>query len=172
MQSSFNWSAVFNLSLHSSSNKDSCNGEHFSAKKLNAPIVILLLLYCTELSGIYANTAFSLFSGDPWPLGRQAEPFSLVVWEAMHLLVDEGAHYPERAQSAIHERASGASLFLRAHRRSRDESISSGCVYIRLHCVERACSWIGILQSQAVSASARPAARTKLWEWEIFILPA
>jgi hypothetical protein len=64
---------------------------------------------------------------------------SLVVWEAMHLLVDEGAHYPEcAAQSAIHESASGASLFLQApaapEHAARDarESISSGCVYIRL----------------------------------------
>lgn len=110
---------------------------------MNAPIVILLLLYCVELSGKYANTAFSLFSGDPWPLGRQPEPFSLVVWEAMHLLVDEGAHYPERAQSAIHERASGASLFLRARTAGAGEMrvspldvFTSVCIVSR----ERACA--------------------------------
>jgi hypothetical protein len=108
-------SAPFNheprLKLHSCPNKDSCNGAHFSAKKLNAPIVILLLCKIAPRRRIICK-----HSADPWPLGRQRESRGeeSLVWEAMHLLVDEGAHYPQCAQRAIHERASGASLFLQA----------------------------------------------------------
>lgn len=60
------------LKLHSSPNKDSCNGAHFSTKKLNAPIVILLLVNnIAPKSHIIMQTLLCVCA-DPWPLGRQS----------------------------------------------------------------------------------------------------
>jgi hypothetical protein len=75
----------------------------------------LLYYCCVKLRrnvALYANTALILGLSE----GRERESRGeeSLVWVAMHLLVDEGAHYPQCAQRAIHERASGASLFLQA----------------------------------------------------------
>jgi len=134
-------SAPFNheprLKLHSCPNKDSCNGAHFSAKKLNAPIVILLLCKIAPRRRIICK-----HSADPWPFGRQRERERVEEKRALFgkrcTCLLTRVHIIPSAHSAQFTRGLPVLLYFYKPRRlrRRDESISSGCVYIRLHAAQ------------------------------------
>lgn len=164
-RATFSPSAPFNheprLKLHSCPNKDSCNGAHFSAKKLNAPIVILLLCKIAPRRRIICK-----HSADPWPLAEGAERVeekSALFGKRCTCLLTRVHIIP----SAQFTRGLPVLLYFYKPRRlrRRDESISSGCVYIRLHaaqfalCVDKSPAVNGnITKSSRVCQASRPLA--------------